>query len=279
VSTTPLERGARPVRWSQVLFSQGFGTRRDCEALLLAGRVRHAGQVVEDPDAEVAVQGLVFEVAGQPWPFHAQALLMLHKPVGHECSRKPGAWPSVLSLLPTPLRRRDVQPVGRLDQDTTGLLLLTDDGPLLHRLTHPRHHLPKVYEIRTAEPVTPGQIERLLAGVTLKDDPVPVCAAACEASGERSLRLTLTEGKYHQVKRMVAAVGNHVEALHRSSFGLLRLPEDLAPGQWRWLGAAERALLVAPAGSQPGVAVTAPGVTEAPTGADANQAPAGAGAG
>ena len=234
------------MRWTQVLFSQGFGTRRECEALLRTGRVRHLGRVVEDTDGEVDPAGLEFEVAGQDWPFHERALLLLHKPAGFECSRQPGAWPSVLSLLPDPLRRRGVQPVGRLDQDSTGLLLLTDDGPLLHRLTHPRHHLPKVYEALTAEPVTPHQVARLLEGVVLKDDPTPVRAAAAQATGERSLQLTLTEGKYHQVKRMVAAVGNHVLRLHRRAFGGLVLPPDLAPGQWRWLGEEERSQCVSP---------------------------------
>lgn len=223
------------MRLRDVLFSQGFGTRRHCDALILAGEVRIAGHVCDDPDEAVDTQGLVFSVEGQDWPFHAKALVMLHKPAGYECSQKPSAWPSVMTLLPGPLRTRGVQPIGRLDQDTTGLLLLTDDGGLIHRLTSPKKHVPKVYEALTAAPVTPEQVTQLLAGVVLHDDPLPVRAAACEATGERSLRLTLTEGKYHQVKRMVAAVGNHVERLHRSRFGALALPDDLAPGQWRWL--------------------------------------------
>ncbi|HSV69691.1 MAG TPA: 16S rRNA pseudouridine(516) synthase [Methylibium sp.] len=223
------------MRWSQILFSQGFGSRRECEALLRAGLVRHDGTPIEDGAAEVDPDGLRFEVEGRPWLFHERAVVMLHKPPGYECSQKPGAWPSVLTLLPAPLRRRGVQPVGRLDQDTTGLLLLTDDGALLHRLTHPKHHLPKVYEVATAEPVTAEQVARLADGVVLRDDPLPVRAAACVATGERSLRLTLTEGKYHQVKRMVAAAGNHVERLHRSAFGGLSLPDDLPPGAWRWV--------------------------------------------
>lgn len=220
---------------SQLLFSQGFGTRRDCEGLILGGHVRIAGQVMDDPDAVVDATGLSFEVEGRTWTYHERALLMLNKPAGYECSQKPSAWPSVMTLLPPPLRRRDVQAVGRLDQDTTGLLLLTDDGPLLHKLTSPKHHVPKVYEARCAEPVTPRQLEQLRAGVVLNDDPQPVRAASAEALDERALRLTLTEGKYHQVKRMVAAVGNRVEQLHRRSVGALELPPDLAPGQWRWI--------------------------------------------
>ena len=127
----------------------------------------------------------------------------------------------------------------------TGLLLLTDDGALIHRLTSPKRHVAKVYEVTTVHAVTPVQIEQLRAGVVLHDDPQPVHAAACEATGDRQLRLTLTEGKYHQVKRMVAAAGNRVELLHRSAFGAVALPPDLPPGQWRWVAAAEREQLLA----------------------------------
>lgn len=223
------------MKLSQILFSQGFGTRRACAGLIDAGLVRIGGQVMDDPAADVPTEGLVFEVEGQAWPFHEKALVMLHKPAGYECSQKPRHHPSVLTLLPGPLRERGLQPIGRLDEDTTGLLLLTDDGTLIHRLTSPKHHVPKVYEVGCKHPVDATQVERLLAGVVLDDDPAPVRAAACEVVGERGIRLTLTEGKYHQVKRMVAAVGNRVEALHRSSFGPLVLPADLAPGRWCWL--------------------------------------------
>jgi len=224
------------MKLSQILFSQGFGTRRACAGLVHAGLVRHAGRELDDPDEDLPTDGLVLEVEGQPWPYHAQALVMLNKPTGYECSQKPRHHPSVMSLLPPPLRERGVQPIGRLDEDTTGLLLLTDDGRLIHQLTSPKHHVPKVYEVGCKHAVQPAMVERLLAGVVLDDDPAPVRAAACEAVGEQGLRLTLTEGKYHQVKRMVAAVGNRVETLHRSRFGPLQLPDDLPPGMWRWLG-------------------------------------------
>ena len=223
----------------QILFSQGFGSRRECDALILNGRVRVQQQVLDDPAADLATDGLVFSVDGRAWQFQAQALLMLHKPAGHECSQKPRHHPSVLSLLPPPLRTRGVQPVGRLDADTTGLLLLTDDGPLLHRLTSPKWHVPKLYRADCAEPLTAAMLQRLRDGVVLHDDPKPVRAAACEAAGERRLLLTLTEGKYHQVKRMVAAVGNAVQALHRLRVGALALPDDLPPGQWRWVQRSE----------------------------------------
>jgi 16S rRNA pseudouridine516 synthase len=223
------------MRLAQILFSQGFGTRRDCAGLVAAGRVRVGGAVVDDPQAEFDTDTLVFEVDGQTWPYRERALVMLHKPAGYECSQKPRHHPSVLSLLPPPLRTRGLQPIGRLDEDTTGLLLLTDDGALIHRLTSPKHHVPKVYEVGTKHPVDDVQIARLVAGVVLDDSPTPVRAAAVDPTGERGLRLTLLEGKYHQVKRMVAAAGNRVETLHRSSFGALALPVDMAPGQWRWV--------------------------------------------
>ncbi len=232
------------MRLAQILFSQGFGTRRECAGLAHAGLVEVGGAVVDDPEAEFDTAGLTFRVRGVAWPWQERALVLLHKPAGTECSQKPRHHPSVLTLLPAPLRTRGVQPVGRLDEDTTGLLLLTDDGALIHRLTSPRHHVPKVYEVGTRHPVDAAQVERLAAGVVLDDDPKPVRAAACAATGERALRLTLTEGKYHQVKRMVAAAGNRVETLHRSAFGALTLG-DLAPGQWRWVEAAERAALAA----------------------------------
>lgn len=223
------------MRLAQLLFSQGFGTRRECAALIAAGEVAHAGQVLTDPDAELDPAGLVLRVQGEAWPVHERALLMLHKPAGTECSQRPRRWPSVLGLLPPPLRRRGVQPVGRLDADTTGLLLLTDDGALIHRLSSPRQHVPKVYEARTRHPLTAEQVQRLVDGVVLDDDPAPVRALQARATAPQELRLVLAQGRYHQVKRMIAAVGNRCEALHRSAFGALELPADLGPGQWRWI--------------------------------------------
>jgi 16S rRNA pseudouridine516 synthase len=225
-----------------ILYTQGFGPRRLCTGLVQNGLVGIDGQVVSDPAADLEPEGLRFTVEGKPWEYHAKAYLMLHKPAGYECSQKPSAWPSIYTLLPAPLRQRPVkggqpgvQAIGRLDQDTTGLLLLSDDGAFIHRMSSPKHHVPKVYEVGTADPVDAKQISKLLQGVVLDDDPRPVRAAACEATTEHALRLTLTEGKYHQVKRMLAAVGNRVVTLHRSRIGSLVVPDDLAAGQWRWL--------------------------------------------
>jgi 16S rRNA pseudouridine516 synthase len=120
---------------------------------------------------------------------------------------------------------------------------MSDDGKFIHRLTSPRHHVPKVYEVQVKHAIDPSQISRLLDGVVLDDDPRPVRAEACSAEGEHHLKLTLTEGKYHQVKRMLAAVGNRVEGLHRSSVGSLALSSELALGRWRWLTPDEVTLL------------------------------------
>jgi 16S rRNA pseudouridine516 synthase len=223
------------MRLEQVLFTQGFGARRMCAGLVAAGAVRIGGRVIDDPGEEVPTEGLVFEVDGVAWSFHVPAVVMLHKPPGYECSAKPRHHPSVMNLLPAPLRQRGVQPVGRLDEDTTGLLLFTDDGQLIHRLTSPKHHVPKVYQVRAKHPVSDEQLQRLRSGVVLDDDPTPVAALAAERTGERTLALTLAEGRYHQVKRMLAAVGNRCEALHRSDFGALALPADLPAGGWRWV--------------------------------------------
>ena len=201
-----------------------------------------------DAGADFDTTDLRLQVQGVTWPYHEKAYVMLHKPAGTECSQKPSTYPSIYTVLPSPLRMRPnksavqgVQAVGRLDQDTTGLLLLTDDGKFIHCMSSPRHHVPKVYEVTVKHALDDKQLQRLREGVVLDDDPRPVRAAACQATGPHQLSLTLTEGKYHQVKRMLAAVGNRVEALHRSRIGRLALPPDLAPGQWRWLGAQELA--------------------------------------
>lgn len=242
------------MRLAELLFSQGFGTRREAAALAASGRVRVGGREIDDPATPVDLaEGEPFEVDGTPWPYHARAVILLHKPAGTECSARPGAWPGVASLLPAPLRQRGVQPVGRLDADTTGLLLLTDDGALNHRLTSPRHAVRKVYEVGCVHPVTADLTARLLAGVVLRDEPdAPARALACEATGANALRLVIAEGRYHQVKRMVAAAGNRVATLHRSAFGPLTLPSDLPAGGWRWLDEEARTALQAAGGGARG---------------------------
>mgnify|MGYP001221636192 CR=1 FL=1 len=223
----------------RLLQKHGFGTRKGCRGLIRDERVAVNGQICDDPFADIPTDNLVFSVDGVDWPYAEFASLMLNKPAGYECSRKPQHHPSVLELLPRPLRERDVQPIGRLDEDTTGLLLITDDGQLNHQLSSAKRKVPKIYLATTKHPLDQAQIDQLLAGVLLNDEPEPIAAAGAEIVGEHLLRLTVTEGKYHQVKRMVAAAGNRVEALHRETVGELSLPGDLKPGEWRWLSSAD----------------------------------------
>jgi 16S rRNA pseudouridine516 synthase len=239
---------------ADMLFSQGFGTRRVCAGLIEQGLVEvydTKTPLAQWNNAQAAIysvaDGMRYKVQGTDWEYHEKAYVLLHKPAGFECSHKPGAWPSVYTLLPSPLRLRPnknaiqgVQAVGRLDQDTTGALLMSDDGQFIHRMSSPKHHVPKLYQVTCKHAVDDKQIAKLLEGVVLDDSPKPVRAAACLATGELTLDLTLTEGKYHQVKRMIAAVGNRVEGLHRASIGGLSLG-DLPSGQWRWLSAQDMA--------------------------------------
>lgn len=233
-----------------ILYSQGFGTRRVCAGLVQQGWVEvyasegTAPQACTDSAAEFDPEGLRFRVQGVDWEYHAKGYIVLHKPAGTECSQKPSTYPSIYTLLPAPLRQRPcksaiqgLQAVGRLDQDTTGMLLLSDDGQFIHRMSSPKKHVPKVYRVTAKHPVTQAMVDQLLAGVVLDDDPKPVKAAACALLDSHVLDLTLTAGKYHQVKRMLSAVGNRVESLHRARIGSMDLPADLAPGQWRWLTA------------------------------------------
>lgn len=223
----------------RALQSQGFGSRRDCIARARAGEVAVNGTVCDDPEAEVDPAALRLTLDGVAWDYRERAYLMLHKPAGHECSQRPSHHPSVFSLLPAPLRARGVQCVGRLDQDTTGLLLFSDDGQFIHRMTSPKKGVAKVYRAHCAAPVDDAMLDALREGVQLNDAPAPVTALACERIDASTLRLVLAEGKYHQVKRMIAAAGNRVERLHREAIGEQTLPPDLAPGEWRWLDAAD----------------------------------------
>jgi len=219
-----------------ILFSQGFGSRRQCRAMIADARVAVAGTVCTDPLASFDTTDLTFSVDGESWPFHERAYLALNKPVGYECSRDPQHHLSVFHLLPPPFATRGVQCVGRLDQDTTGLLLLSDDGQFVHALTSPKRKVPKVYLATTRHALDDAQLDALKSGVLLHGEREPIAAVAARARGEHALELTVLEGKYHQVKRMVAAAGNRVEALHRERIGGLTLPPNLAPGAWQWLG-------------------------------------------
>lgn len=229
----------------RLLHAQGFGSRKECRALIRAGLVSVAGVPCEDPNADFdpgssnGSPGLEFSVDDEVWHFRAQRYLMLHKPAGYECSHKPTFHPAVFRLLPPQFLPINVQCVGRLDQDTTGLLLLSDDGQFIHHWSSGKKRTPKVYEVTLKHPVTDDLVRQLLAGVELHEDNEVVAAVACSQTGDHTLQLTLCEGKYHQVKRMIGAAGNRVEGLHRSRVGGLMLDPALAPGQWRYLEAAD----------------------------------------
>lgn len=223
----------------RILQSQGFGSRKQCRAMIRHGQVALGDKTCTDPFIELKPDGLSFSVDGEPWQYREHAYVMLHKPAGYECSRAPKHHPSVFSLLPDLLIGREVQSIGRLDEDTTGLLLLTDDGQFIHQVISPKRKVTKLYAVTTKHPVDEVQLAALRRGVQLNDEPAPVAAAGCEQLGDNLIHLTLLEGKYHQVKRMVAAAGNRVEALRRIAIGGLVLPDDLAEGEWRWLEPAD----------------------------------------
>lgn len=232
-----MAKTSKKIPLEKILFSQGFGTRRHCSQLVLADLIQVNGILAQDPDEAIFPDNLLFTIDGQKWAYQEKAYLVFNKPTGYECSHKTKHHPSVYTLLPPPLVERGVQCIGRLDQDTTGLLLISDDGQFIHKMTSPKKNIGKVYEITTAEPVTDEQIHHLLSGVILDDDPKPCFAIACERRSEKLLAMTIVEGRYHQVKRMLAAVGNHVNGLHRSQIGQYLLPLDLEEGKWRWLAA------------------------------------------
>ena len=227
----------------RILQSQGFGTRKGCRQLIAAGAVRVRGEVVTDYGLDIDPAGLEFAIDDEPWLYRAQLYLALNKPANYECSRRPSHHPGVLTLLPDQFVRRDVQPVGRLDHDTTGLLLLSDDGAFIHAQSSPKRKIAKTYVATTYEPVTPGLVERLQAGVQLDDEPAPLAAQARQLDTHR-IEMILEQGKYHQVKRMLAAIGNHCVALRRVASGRLALDAlGLAEGAWCHLDSAQLALL------------------------------------
>ena len=223
----------------RLLQSQGFGSRKECRQLVRNGWLTINGETVEDPFREVEAAGFTYEVDGEPWEYREKAYLMLNKPVGYECSREPMHNKSIFALLPDHLVGRGVQPVGRLDSDTTGLLLLSDDGQFIHALTSPKRKVPKTYRVTLKHAADGAFVQKLRDSVWLNDESEATAAAGAELVEPTTLLLTITEGKYHQVKRMVAAAGNRVEALCRVALGGLALPADLAEGEWRWLNEAE----------------------------------------
>jgi 16S rRNA pseudouridine516 synthase len=216
--------------------SQGFGTRKWCAELITSGQVSIAGTIVFDKGAAIETDGLEFKVFEEVWIYRKHVYLALHKPANFECSRKASHHPGVHTLLPEQFVLRNVQPVGRLDHDTTGLLLMSDDGSFIHRQSSPKVHIPKIYVATTHDPVTPELLAELLSGVKLFDEPSPLAALTCRMVDTHSIEIVLDQGKYHQVKRMLAAAGNHCVALHRAQIGRLKLGElDIDEGIWCYL--------------------------------------------
>lgn len=225
----------------KILQSQGFGSRKYCQQLIKNGSVQIDQQICDNPKQNINTDQLLFQVFGEEYQYREHVYLVLNKPQGYECSHQATHHKSVFSLFPEILLHRGIQCVGRLDQDTTGLLLLTDDGQYLQALTHPRKHVPKVYHVTTADPITPEQIQGLQQGVELRNEKGIFAATDVKLFSEHQLSMTIHQGVYHQVKRMLAAVGNKVEALHRHQVGLLELPE-LPEGDWMYLSAEQKQL-------------------------------------
>lgn len=228
----------------RVLQSQGFGTRKWCRGLIINGEVSISGLIITDYLYLTDITEFEFTVYGEAHQYRQQLYVALNKPANYECSRKPSHHPGVLSLLPEQFSRRDIQPVGRLDHDTTGLLLLSDNGLFIHALSSPRHPAPKVYIATTQDPVTPQIVSMLLGGIKLHDEPELLTAVSCRRMDTHQIEIVLEQGKYHQVKRMLAAAGNHCKALQRSQIGGLTLETlGLAEGTWCHLDEAQLALL------------------------------------
>jgi 16S rRNA pseudouridine516 synthase len=212
----------------------GYGSRKQVALMFREGRITDtAGDVLYADDP---VDHDNIRIDGESLDPPPGLILLLHKPIGYTCSTKdPGR--IIYDLLPPRFRLRSplLSPVGRLDRDTSGMLLMTDDGALLHRIVSPKSKLPKVYEATLAQELRGDESAIFASGtLMLESEQTPLASAGLEVLGPRQVRLTLTEGRYHQVRRMFAAVGNHVEALHRSQIGGLDL-DDLPAGRWRLL--------------------------------------------
>ncbi|GAB3047830.1 pseudouridine synthase [Stenotrophomonas tumulicola] len=229
----------------KLIANLGYGSRKQVQWLFREGRVTDADGEVLYADDQVAHEAI--RVDGEPLDPPVGLTIALSKPRGVTCSTKDKGR-LVYDLLPPRFRDRDpvLSTVGRLDRDTSGLLLLTDDGLLLHRIISPKARLPKVYEVELAEDLRGDEVALFSSGtLMLESEKTPLLPAELEVLGPRNARLVLHEGRYHQVRRMFAAAGNHVQALHRSRVGGLGL-EGLEEGQWRQLGAADLETLFAP---------------------------------
>ncbi len=221
-------------RLDKVIANRGVASRREVKALVRQGRVLVDGVPAAAPDMKVAAETAVITVDGMTLGSERHIYLLLHKPAGVLTATEDKRQPTVLDLIPQELRRRDLAPVGRLDKDTEGLLLLTDDGELTHRLLSPKYHVDKVYYARV-EGVPDEQDAAAFAEGLLLGDGLQCLPAKLEPLGGGECLVTLREGKFHQVKRMLASRGKPVQYLKRLSMGPLRLEPELAAGQCRLL--------------------------------------------
>lgn len=235
-------------RLDRLLANLGYGSRREAQALVAAGKVVLDGSVLKDAGARIAVTAdlpMRMTIDAQPVDPPAPLSLIMHKPLGVVCSHKE-AGRRIYDLLPRRWRLRDpaLSSVGRLDKETSGLILITDDGPLLHRIISPRAHVAKRYLAHLDRPLAGDEAERFASGdLMLEGEEKPLAPARLEIVDPKTARLTITEGRYHQVRRMFAAVGNHVTALHREAVGGLDLPVELSAGEWRVASAADLDLI------------------------------------
>lgn len=220
-------------RLDKLLGSLGYCSRKEVASLIRDGLITHTEDLPLKPDTKVLHEHILFE--GEPLDPPQGMVILMHKPLGYVCSHDDGEGRLVYDLLPSRWRRRDpkISTVGRLDKDTSGLLLLTDNGQLLHRLTSPKHHVPKVYEVTLDRSLKGDETTIFASGkLMLNGEKTPCLPAKLTIIDDTHATLEITEGRYHQVRRMFAAVGNHVTALHRSSFGDLILG-DLEVGEYR----------------------------------------------
>ncbi|WP_353165184.1 16S rRNA pseudouridine(516) synthase [Acinetobacter sp.] len=222
----------------KMLQSQGFGSRKHCQHLIKNGAIQIQNEVITDPKFKLDLDHLEFSVYQQTFQYRENVYIALNKPQNYECSHQSTHHFSVFDLFDDVLMNRGLQSVGRLDQDTTGLLLFTDNGQFLQALTHPKKHVPKVYQIHTADPITDDQIQQLEQGVELRNEKGLFAATDVQRLAEHELKVTVHQGVYHQVKRMLAAVGNKVERLHRVQVGQLVLSQ-LPEGEWLYLNEAQ----------------------------------------
>lgn len=220
----------------KMLQSQGFGSRKHCQQLIKNGAVSVEGEKIDQPKHKLDLNNLSFSVYDQHFEYREKVYIALNKPQGYECSHQATHHFSVFDFFNDVLMNRGLQCVGRLDQDTSGLLLLTDDGQFLQTLTHPKKHVAKVYQMQTVDPLTEQQILQLQQGVELHNESGIFAATNVVQLAENELQMTIHQGVYHQVKRMLAAVGNKVERLQRQQIGALTLPE-LEQGKWIYLNA------------------------------------------